>query len=115
MGKGTLLSGEALQQNLGFGEVEAARKRSTNLVSSGMRDVGVINYCSLSGEASKLVVDNYLRSLAHGNKYVFQSLPKVLTLWLEHASTVEQPLDPKRGDNTYVFIYVFPPQFPIPS
>ncbi|CBF79340.1 protein kinase MEC1 [Aspergillus nidulans FGSC A4] len=54
----------------------------------------------LSGEASKLVVDNYLRSLAHGNKYVFQSLPKVLTLWLEHASTVEQPLDPKRGDNT---------------
>ncbi|EAA61621.1 hypothetical protein AN6975.2 [Aspergillus nidulans FGSC A4] len=56
----------------------------------------------LSGEASKLVVDNYLRSLAHGNKYVFQSLPKVLTLWLEHASTVEQPLDPKRGDNTNV-------------
>ncbi|PTU20188.1 hypothetical protein P175DRAFT_0502334 [Aspergillus ochraceoroseus IBT 24754] len=53
----------------------------------------------LSGEASKLVIDNYLRSLAHGNKYVFQSLPKVLTLWLEHASTVEQPFDPKRGDN----------------
>ncbi|KAI2888820.1 hypothetical protein CBS63078_10365 [Aspergillus niger] len=53
----------------------------------------------LSGEASKLVVDNYLRSLAHGNKYVFQSLPKILTLWLEHASTVDQPFDPKRGDN----------------
>ncbi|PYH81420.1 protein kinase [Aspergillus uvarum CBS 121591] len=53
----------------------------------------------LSGEVSKLVVDNYLRSLAHGNKYVFQSLPKVLTLWLEHASIVEQPFDPKRGDN----------------
>ncbi|KAE8374326.1 protein kinase [Aspergillus bertholletiae] len=53
----------------------------------------------LSGEASKLVVDNYLRSLAHGNKYVFQSLPKVLTLWLEHASTVDQPFDPKRGNN----------------
>ncbi|OJJ33117.1 hypothetical protein ASPWEDRAFT_174541 [Aspergillus wentii DTO 134E9] len=53
----------------------------------------------LSGEASKLVIDNYLRSLAHGNKYVFQTLPKVLTLWLEHASTVDQPFDPKRGDN----------------
>ncbi|KAA8650030.1 protein kinase MEC1 [Aspergillus tanneri] len=50
----------------------------------------------LSGEASKLVIDNYLRSLAHGNKYVFQSLPKVLTLWLEHASAVDQPFDPKR-------------------
>lgn len=58
--------------------------------------------CSLSGEASKLVIDNYLRSLAHGNKYVFQSLPKVLTLWLEHASTVEQPFDPKRVDNEWV-------------
>ncbi|GAB1209571.1 hypothetical protein APSETT445_008352 [Aspergillus pseudonomiae] len=56
----------------------------------------------LSGEASKLVIDNYLRSLAHGNKYVFQSLPKVLTLWLEHASTVDQPFDPKRGNNEYV-------------
>ncbi|OAX81796.1 hypothetical protein ACJ72_03863 [Emergomyces africanus] len=53
----------------------------------------------LSGEASKLVIDNFLRSLAHGNKYVFQSLPKVLTLWLEHASAVDQPFDPKRGDN----------------
>ncbi|KKA22075.1 Non-specific serine/threonine protein kinase [Rasamsonia emersonii CBS 393.64] len=53
----------------------------------------------LSGEASKLVIDNYLRSLAHGNKYVFQTLPKVLTLWLEHASVVDQPFDPKRGDN----------------
>ncbi|TQB68311.1 serine/threonine-protein kinase M1 [Monascus purpureus] len=54
----------------------------------------------LSGEASKLVIDNYLRSLAHGNKYVFQTLPKILTLWLAHASTVDQPFDPKRGDNT---------------
>ncbi|PYH97770.1 hypothetical protein BO71DRAFT_346316, partial [Aspergillus ellipticus CBS 707.79] len=53
----------------------------------------------LTGEASKLVVDNYLRSLAHGNKYVFQSLPKILTLWLEHASAVDQPFDPKKGDN----------------
>ncbi|KAH8430361.1 protein kinase MEC1 [Aspergillus melleus] len=53
----------------------------------------------LSGEASKLVIDNYLRSLAHGNKYVFQSLPRILTLWLEHASTADQPFDPKRGNN----------------
>ncbi|PGG99288.1 Atypical/PIKK/ATR protein kinase [Polytolypa hystricis UAMH7299] len=53
----------------------------------------------LSGEASKLVIDNFLRSLAYGNKYVFQTLPKILTLWLEHASTIDQPFDPKRGDN----------------
>ncbi|KAM5499633.1 serine/threonine-protein kinase M1 [Microsporum canis] len=53
----------------------------------------------LSGEASKLVINSYLRSLTFGNKYVFQSLPKVLTLWLEHAAAVDQPFDPKRGDN----------------
>jgi serine/threonine-protein kinase ATR len=54
---------------------------------------------SLSGEATKLVIDNYLRSLTYGSKYVFQTLPKLLTLWLEHASIVDQPIDPKRGDN----------------
>ena len=32
-------------------------------------------------------------------KTAFQTLPKLLTLWLEHASIVEQPIDPKRGDN----------------
>lgn len=55
----------------------------------------------MSGEASKLVIDNYLRSLAHGNKYVYQTLPKVLTLWLQHAQMVDQPFDPKHGDNEY--------------
>ncbi|KAJ6104203.1 hypothetical protein N7523_010523 [Penicillium sp. IBT 18751x] len=56
-------------------------------------------YPRLSGEATKLVIDNYLRSLTYGSKYVFQTLPKLLTLWLEHASIVDQPIDPKRGDN----------------
>ncbi|KAL4915148.1 hypothetical protein BDW62DRAFT_203876 [Aspergillus aurantiobrunneus] len=69
------------------------------LDSEKLKPLGKEAQIYLSGEASKLVVDNYLRSLAHGNKYVFQSLPKVLTLWLEHVSTIEQPFDPKRGDN----------------
>lgn len=59
----------------------------------------LIVHFSLSGEATKLVIDNYLRSLTYGSKYVFQTLPKLLTLWLEHASIVDQPIDPKRGDN----------------
>jgi hypothetical protein len=104
MGKGPLLSWKALQQDLGLGEIEAAREGGTNIVSFLKQGGADANCHSLSGEASKLVVDNYLRSLAHGNKYVFQSLPKVLTLWLEHASAVEQPFDPKRGDNAWVFI-----------
>lgn len=30
---------------------------------------------------------------------MFQTLPKILTLWLEHASTVDEPFDPRQGDN----------------
>ncbi|KAI5289196.1 serine/threonine-protein kinase M1 [Ascosphaera aggregata] len=51
----------------------------------------------LSGEASKLVVDNFLRSLAYGNKYVFQSLPKILTLWFESAAALDEPYDERSG------------------
>ncbi|KAL5332264.1 hypothetical protein BJX70DRAFT_393110 [Aspergillus crustosus] len=69
------------------------------LDSEKMKPLGKEAQIYLSGEASKLVIDNYLRSLAFGNKYVFQSIPKILTLWLEHASTAGQPFDPKRGDN----------------
>ncbi|KAL4877252.1 hypothetical protein BJY04DRAFT_230764 [Aspergillus karnatakaensis] len=69
------------------------------LDSEKLKPLGKEAQIYLSGEASKLVIDNYLRSLSYGNKYVFQSLPKFLTLWLEHASAVSQPFDPKRGDN----------------
>ncbi|KAJ5770783.1 uncharacterized protein N7511_002834 [Penicillium nucicola] len=69
------------------------------LESEKVKPMGKEAQIYLSGEATKLVIDNYLRSLTYGTKYVFQTLPKLLTLWLEHAFIVEQPLDPKRGDN----------------
>lgn len=54
------------------------------------------------GETAKLVVENYLRSLAFGAKYIYQTLPKVLTLWLDLGAETEQPLDPKYGnDDTF--------------
>lgn len=37
----------------------------------------------LSGETAKLVIENYLRSLNYGTKYLYQTLPRILTLWLE--------------------------------
>ncbi|KAI1427168.1 phosphatidylinositol 3 [Xylaria sp. FL1777] len=37
----------------------------------------------LTGEVSKLVIENYLRSLNYGTKYLYQTLPRILTLWLE--------------------------------
>ena len=35
------------------------------------------------GETAKLVIENYLRSLAYGSKYILQTLPKILSLWLQ--------------------------------
>ncbi|KAI9721086.1 MAG: hypothetical protein M1812_002567 [Candelaria pacifica] len=53
----------------------------------------------ISGESAKLVVENYIRSLAFGAKYLFQTLPRILTLWLQMATEIDQPLDPKYGND----------------
>ena len=37
----------------------------------------------LSGEMTRLVIENLLRSIPFGNKYWHQSIPKLLTLWFE--------------------------------
>jgi len=37
----------------------------------------------LSGEIARLVIENYLRSLNSGTKYLYQTLPRILTLWLD--------------------------------
>lgn len=53
----------------------------------------------VSGETAKLVIENYVRSMVYGSKYLHQTLPRVLTLWLELGSTSEQPLDPVYGND----------------
>ncbi|KAK4219053.1 hypothetical protein QBC37DRAFT_469608 [Rhypophila decipiens] len=49
----------------------------------------------LSGETAKLVVENYLRSLNFGTKYLYQTLPRILTLWLELGAQVDKPPEGK--------------------
>jgi serine/threonine-protein kinase ATR len=44
----------------------------------------------LTGETAKLVVENYLRSLNFGTKYLYQTLPRILTLWLELGAQVDK-------------------------
>jgi serine/threonine-protein kinase ATR len=48
-----------------------------------------------SGEIAKLVIENYVRSLNAGTKYLYQTLPRVLTLWLEMGATVDRPPEGK--------------------
>ncbi|RMZ81831.1 hypothetical protein DV738_g2114, partial [Chaetothyriales sp. CBS 135597] len=55
----------------------------------------------LSGEMAKLVIENYLRSLINGTKYVFQTLPKILTLWFELVANLDQPPDPRKGSEKF--------------
>lgn len=51
----------------------------------------------LSGETAKLVIENYLRSLGYGAKYIYQTLPRALTVWLELGMDIEQPAEVKYG------------------
>ncbi|KAH8660790.1 protein kinase-like protein rad3 [Tricladium varicosporioides] len=57
----------------------------------------------LTGETAKLVIENYLRSLSYGTKYIYQTLPRILTLWLDLGTQVIQPIDPRYG-NTKEFV-----------
>ncbi|KAI1436976.1 phosphatidylinositol 3 [Xylaria sp. CBS 124048] len=44
----------------------------------------------LTGEVAKLVIENYLRSLSYGTKYLYQTLPRIMTLWLELGAQVDK-------------------------
>ncbi|KAI9820333.1 MAG: serine/threonine-protein kinase M1 [Pycnora praestabilis] len=53
----------------------------------------------ITGESTKLVIESYVRSLAFGSKYMFQTLPRVLTLWLDLGSEIDQPIDLEYGND----------------
>jgi len=64
----------------------------------------------ITGETAKLVIENYLRSLAFGAKYIYQTLPRLLTLWLDLGVQTEQVLDPKYGCDDSSRIHVLKEQ-----
>ncbi|KAK0671217.1 hypothetical protein QBC41DRAFT_344886 [Cercophora samala] len=49
----------------------------------------------ITGETAKLVIENYLRSLNFGSKYISQTFPRILTLFLELGSQVNKAPDGK--------------------
>ncbi|KAL8694218.1 MAG: hypothetical protein Q9218_001105 [Villophora microphyllina] len=55
----------------------------------------------LYGETAKLVCENYIRSMAFGAKYIYQTLPRALTLWLELGVEVDDILDSKYGTDEF--------------
>ncbi|KUJ09266.1 protein kinase-like protein rad3 [Mollisia scopiformis] len=50
-----------------------------------------------TGELSKLIVESYLRSMLYGTKYLHQTLPRVLTLWLDLGNPLKLSGDIRTG------------------
>ena len=71
------------------------------LESERLKPPGKETQSFLAGEAAKVVISNFLRAISCGNKYLFQTLPKVLTLWLELVSNPEIGLDSRRGTSKF--------------
>lgn len=45
----------------------------------------------VTGEVARLIIENYVRSLNSGTKYLYQTLPRVLTIWLDLAAQIDKP------------------------
>ena len=57
------------------------------------------HYHYLNGEMAKLVIENYLRSAMFGCKYLFQTVPKLLTLWLDFGVEVNRGISREVPDD----------------
>lgn len=54
----------------------------------------------LSGELTKLIIDNSLRSIPFGNKYWHETIPRIITLWLQLGMDAHKKA---RGDDDAMF------------
>ncbi|KAJ2903302.1 uncharacterized protein MKZ38_010119 [Zalerion maritima] len=49
----------------------------------------------VTGQVARLVIENYVRALGFGTKYLYQTLPRVLTLWLDLGANISKGRDGK--------------------
>ncbi|KAF2398341.1 hypothetical protein EJ06DRAFT_538889 [Trichodelitschia bisporula] len=52
-----------------------------------------------TGDVTKLVIENYVRSMTFGAKYYYQTVPKMLTLWLDFGMEVHLAERLRNPDN----------------
>jgi len=94
---------KSTRQNLSWesGWYHLGRHYSRILESERQKPPGKESQSFLAGEAAKTVIDNFLKALACGNKYLFQTLPKMLTLWFELVSNPDLEQDSRRGNSKF--------------
>ncbi|RDA89254.1 hypothetical protein CP532_0533 [Ophiocordyceps camponoti-leonardi (nom. inval.)] len=49
----------------------------------------------VTGQIARLVIENFIKSLISGTKYLYQTLPRILTLWLDMGAQVDRPPEGK--------------------
>ena len=86
------------------GHYHLGRHYNKLLESESMKEAFKQSESYHAGETAKLVIENYLRSLHFGSKYMLQTLPRVLTLWLQLGENVvrAQNQDRHLGGKDYV-------------
>lgn len=53
------------------------------------------------GDLAMHVVVNYLRAVAFGVKYIFQTIPRLLTLWLDLGEDILHPISEEYGGEDF--------------
>lgn len=71
------------------------------LESEKAKQPGKESQAYLSGQIHRAVADNFFYCLLYGNKYVYQALPKALTLYLEFVSEADRLPSNKIGNKEF--------------
>ena len=68
----------------------------------------MLKLLSVSGELAWLVVQHFLLSLHYGTKYYYQTIPRIITLWLDLGTEVfrggQRPTEFVPDDQSGIFI-----------
>ncbi|KKY17315.1 putative phosphatidylinositol 3- and 4-kinase [Diplodia seriata] len=57
-----------------------------------------VSFSTKCGETAKLIIENYLRSITFGVKHLYETVPKLLTLWLDLGMEASRDRLPKEWE-----------------
>lgn len=60
-----------------------------------------VSFSTKCGDNARLIIENYLRALTYGSKHLYETIPKVLTLWLDLAMEASRDVVPKDWEKNF--------------